>query len=81
MLTIEGVEAVTLAEELSSLLKTSPQDAVLRTLKERVEKERALRAKVDDVRKLAAEIRSLMDHPLPTSDMSRFYDNETGLPI
>lgn len=81
--TIEGDEAFALAQEFAALtggsIDTAVTDALRMLVKqerERLEKERRLQ----EVLKLAAEIRDLLGddaRPLNTDDL---YDQETGLP-
>ena len=81
MLTIESDEAVQLAEELATLTGTSPEIAVLTALRAHAEGARDRKARFDKIMALAKEIRTHLGEPLPTSDMSDYYDDELGLPI
>ncbi len=81
-LNITSDEAYALAAELAELTGESLATAVTAALRERLEQERRARdleARRKRVRAIAAEIRSHLDHPLPSSDHSWLYD-EDGLP-
>ena len=78
-LRIESDDAVNLAAELSSLTGKSVADAVIGVLRESVSRERVRQEKLAELLRLAAEVRSHMPRPLPTSDHSFLYD-ENGLP-
>lgn len=78
--TIESSEAFALASELAALTGESLTDAVMAALRERLARERELAEKFAKVQAITADIRAHMKHPLPTSDMSDWYD-ENGLPI
>jgi hypothetical protein len=79
-LRIESEDASRLADELAMLTGKSVTDAVLAVLRASVAKERAQQEKLSELLRLAAEVRSHMKHPLPTSDHSFLYD-ENGLPV
>jgi len=79
VLTIESAEAVRLATELAELTGLSVEDAVARALRTSVQQERAVKQRAASILAAAAEIRSHMQAPLPTSDHSWLY-GEDGLP-
>ena len=78
---IEGDEAFALATELAALRGKPPEAAAIDAVREKVKAERELKEKVARVMALAAEIRERLPLPLPPSDLSHLYDDETGLPI
>ncbi len=79
VLTIESAEAVRLAEQLAEMTGASVRDAVTRALRDRLAHERAVQERTADILKIAAEIRSHLSEPLPTSDHSWLYGDD-GLP-
>jgi antitoxin VapB len=81
-LNIKSEDAHRLASELAELTGESLTTAVTTALRERLEREQAVRdreARIARVRALTADIRRNMRRPLPTSDHSWLYD-EDGLP-
>ena len=82
-LKIDGDEAVRLAAELAGLWGESISIVVTRALREALEHERnalGIEDRLQRIRAITADIRSNLKHPLPTSDHSWLYDDETGLP-
>ena len=82
-LNIKSDDAYRLASELSELTGESLTAAVTAALRERLERERAVRdreMRLETIRRIAADIRSHMKEPLPSSDHSWMYDDD-GLPI
>lgn len=80
-LNIKGEEAYRLASELASLRGESLTGAVMRALRETLEREKRERdvsAKVADIMAIAAEIKAQVQ-PGTTSDHSWLYD-ENGAP-
>jgi antitoxin VapB len=81
-LNIKGEDAYRLASQLAELTGESLTTAVITALRERLEREQALRdreARIARIRALTAEIRRNLRQPLPSSDHSWLYD-ENGLP-
>jgi len=82
-LNIKSDEAYRMASQLSELTGESLTAVVTKALQERlsrVEAEDSIEARLAKVREITADIRANMQHPLPTSDHSWLYDDETGLP-
>ena len=90
-LKIDGDETYALAAELASLRGESIEAVVNRALREALERDRKVRAddgtqeqevedKIAEIRAITADIRRHLKHPLPSSDHSWLYDDETGLP-
>ena len=89
--TIESEEAAALAAELAALTGTGVEAAVVEALRAGVEGARVralaeaepLRRRATAAEMLAAadEFAEMLGHPLPSSDHSWLYDDETGLPI
>ena len=79
VLTIDSREAVRLAEELAELTGESVPDAVTRALRDSLEHQRAAMQRAAGILEVAAEMRSHLREPLPTSDHSWLY-GEDGLP-
>jgi antitoxin VapB len=71
-------EAARLANELAELTGETVEAAVVRAVRERLEREKEVRKKVADIMAIAAEIRAHVE-PGTTSDHSWLYD-EDGLP-
>ena len=83
MLRIESEEAYAIASELAGLTGESLTTVVTEALRARLHAKRRQRdhdAHVRRTMEIAASIRSHMDHPLPTSDLSDLYD-ANGLPV
>ena len=80
-ITIQSDEAVALANELAELTGESLEQAVTAAVRERLKVEQERQAWIARIRKLTAEFRATLTGPLPTSDHSFLYDNETGLPV
>ncbi|MBV9735626.1 MAG: type II toxin-antitoxin system VapB family antitoxin [Acidisphaera sp.] len=81
-LNIKSDEAYALASELSGLTGESLTAAVTTALRERLDRERRRRDRNERLRKvlaIAADIRSHLGEPLPSSDHDWLYD-ERGLP-
>lgn len=78
VLTIEDQTAL-LAEELAALTGLSVADAVAKAITDQLAREREAKARFNRIMAVAAEIRSHMQHPLPSSDHSWIY-GEDGLP-
>jgi len=70
--------AAGLADELASLTGETVEAAVVRAVRERLEREKEVRRKVADIMALAKEIREHVE-PGTTSDHSWLYD-EDGFP-
>jgi hypothetical protein len=79
LLKIESAEAIALAHRFAELTGQWVEAAVSKSLKESVAREERIQAKVAEVNRITAEMRDLMDKPLPSSDHSFLYD-ENGLP-
>ena len=89
-LKIDGDETYALAAELAGLRGENIEAAVNRALREALERDRKARADdaqeqdvenfIAEIRAITADIRSQLKHPLPSSDHSYLYDDETGLP-
>ena len=90
-LKIDGDETYALAAELASLRGESIEAVVNRALRETLERDRKARAdndfqeqgiedRIAELRAITADIRRHLKHPLPSSDHSWLYDDETGLP-
>lgn len=79
VLTIESDEAAGLASELAGLKGSSVESAVTQALRDALERERTAKARFDRIMAIAAEVRSHMTEPLPTSDHSWLYGDD-GLP-
>ncbi len=90
-LKIDGDETYALAAELAGLRGESIEAVVNRALREALERDRKARADdvaredaekfIAEIRAITADIRSHLKHPLPSSDHSYLYDDETGLPL
>ena len=80
LLKIESDELVGLANRLAELTGSSVEAALSQSLRASVAREEAIRAKLGKIREITADIRANMKHPLPSSDHSWLYDDETGLP-
>jgi antitoxin VapB len=78
-LVVESEEAVRLANELAELTGKSVPDAVTDALKAKVEREREIHERAERIRAAAAEIRSHLRPPLPSSDHGWLYGDD-GLP-
>jgi hypothetical protein len=79
ILKVESDEAVRLAAELAEMTGQSIENAVKAALRARLEHERMVRARAAGIMAAAAEIRSHMRKPLPTSNHDWLY-GEDGLP-
>ena len=89
-LKIDGDETYALAAELASLRGESIEAVVNRALREALERDRAVEgagaaqdqddAEYLELRKIVDDIHRHLEHPLPSSDHSWLYDDETGLP-
>ncbi len=89
-LKIDGDETYALAAELASLRGESIEAVVNRALREALERDKAARevgaaqhqddAEYLELRKIVDDIHRHLQHPLPSSDHSWLYDDETGLP-
>lgn len=82
-LNIKNDEAYHLASRLSALTGESLTAVVTKALEERlarIEKSDSVADRLAKLRDITADIRANMQHPLPTSDHSWLYDDETGLP-
>ena len=79
-LVVESEEAARLAEQLAALTGQSVENAVTDALKARLAREREIRERLARIDAAAAEIRSHLRPPLPTSDHSWLY-GEDGLPV
>ena len=79
-LVVESEEAARLAEQLAALTGQSVENAVTDALKARLAREREIRERLARIDAAAAEIRSHLRLPLPTSDHSWLY-GEDGLPV
>ncbi len=82
-LNIKNADAYRLASRLSALTGESLTTAVTEALRERLDRQMQARdreARLQRLRAIATDIRAAMGEPLPTSDHSWLYDDETGLP-
>lgn len=89
-LKIDGDETYALAAELAGLRGESIEAAVKRALREALERDQAIGevgaaqhqedAEYLELRKIVDDIHRHLQHPLPSSDHSWLYDDETGLP-
>jgi len=89
-LTIESEEAAGLANTLAALRGQSVEAAVTAALRDALERDQAAEQseeaqRQDDVeylelREIVGDIHRYLQHPLPGSDHSWLYDDETGLP-
>ena len=88
-LTIESEEAAGLAAMLAAQRGESIEAVVTAALRDALERERAAReggaaqeqeAEYLELRKIVDDIHRHLEHPLPSSDHSWLYDDETGLP-
>ncbi len=89
-LKIDGDETYALAAELASLRGESIEAVVNRALREALERDQAAikgaavqeqeDAEYLELRKIVDDIHRHLQHPLPSSDHSWLYDDETGLP-
>ena len=79
--TVEGEEAVALAEELAALTGESLGTAVTAALRERLKKERERRSELQAILTMAVEFRALLGDDAASSDHSWLYDEHTGLPV
>ncbi len=77
-LVIHSDEAVRLATELAELKGGTVKTAVLAAIRERLQRERELKERMDRLMTLAREIRAHMREPV-SSDHNWLYD-ENGLP-
>ncbi len=89
-LKIDSDEAYGLAAELAGLRGESVEAVVTTALRDALERDRAARDCVDaqrreeveyqELREIVDDIHRHLRHPLPGSDHSWLYDDETGLP-
>jgi len=79
ILTVESDEALLLAQQLAELTGQSVPEAVVRALRTSLEHERSAMQRAAEILEIAAEIRSHLSEPLPSSDHSWLY-GEDGLP-
>jgi antitoxin VapB len=82
-LNIKSDDAYRMASRLAELTGESLTTAVTTALRERLEREEQARDREQrkrHIREIAADIRRHMKQPLPTSDHSWLYDEDTGLP-
>ncbi len=90
-LKIDSDEAYGLAAELAGLRGESIDAVVTRALQEMLERDRKahdeeeirkrqIEEKIAQIRIITADIRSHLQHPLPSSNHDWLYDDETGLP-
>ncbi len=82
-LNIKSDDAYRLASKLSELTGESLTTAVTTALQERLDRVRAaddIETRLAHIREITADIRANMQRPLPSSDHSWLYDDETGLP-
>ena len=89
-LKIDGDETYALAAELAGLRGESIETVVNRALREALERDQAAKqadaaqhqedAEYLELRKIVDDIHRHLQHPLPSSDHSWLYDDETGLP-
>ena len=78
-LVVGGAEAARLAEQLAALTGETIDTAVVRALAERIEREREIRRRTEEILAVAADFRSHLRHPLPSSDTDWLYGAD-GLP-
>lgn len=89
-LTIESAEAARLANTLAALRGESVEAAVTIALRDALERGQAASQSVGahhreeteylELRAIVSDIHNHLQHPLPSSDHSWLYDDETGLP-
>ncbi len=89
-LTIESEEAAGLAARLAALRGESIEAVVTTALRDALERDRAAKEDVvaqpwedieyRELREIVDDIHRHLRHPLPGSDHSWLYDDETGLP-
>lgn len=89
-LTIQSEEAAGLATTLAALRGESVEAVVTTVLRDALERDRAAKEDVEtqyqddteylELRKIVDDIHRHLQHPLPGSDHSWIYDDETGLP-
>ena len=89
-LTIQSEEAAGLATTLATLRGESVEAVVTTVLRDALERDRAAKDDVEaqhqddteylELRKIVDDIHRHLQHPLPGSDHSWLYDDETGLP-
>ena len=89
-LTIESDEAAGLANTLAALRGQSIEAAVTTALRDALERERTVKASAEsaqredieylELREIVSDIHRHLQHPIPGSDHSWLYDDETGLP-
>ena len=81
-LNIKSEDAYRLASRLSELTGKSLTSVVIKALQAELAREERTQdreQRLKRVREITAEIRQQLDHPLPTSNHDRLYD-ERGLP-
>ncbi len=89
-LTIESEEAAGLASTLAALRGESVEAAVMTALRDALERDQAANQAAEtqhqedieylELRKIVKDIHRHLQYPLPGSDHSWLYDDETGLP-
>jgi len=89
-LKIDSDEAYRLAAELAGLRGESIESVVTTALRDALERDRAAREGAEtqrreeieykELREIVDDIHRHLQHPLPSSDHSWLYDDETGLP-
>ena len=79
-LVIESDEAVRMATELAELTGQDVRDVVTDALRARLDREHEIKQRTAKILAVAADIRSHMREPLPTSDHSWLYGDD-GLPV
>ena len=89
-LTIQSEEAAGLATTLATRRGESVEAVVTTALRDALERDRAAKEDVEtrhqddteylELRKIVDDIHRHLQHPLPGSDHSWLYDDETGLP-
>ena len=88
-LTVKSEEAAGLAATLAARRGESVEAVVTTALRDALERDRAAtgddaaqdqEAEYLELRKIVDDIHRHLEHPLPSSDHSWLYDDETGLP-
>ena len=87
--TVESEEAASLAAMLAAQRGESIEASVTAALRDALERDRAAKegeavqdqdAEYAELRKIVDDIHRHLEHPLPSWDHFRLYDDETGLP-
>ena len=81
VLQINGKEGVALANRLAEISRTSPEEAVLRLMREKVAREDEILARLARIHELTAEIRAGLGEPLPSSADHNLLYGDDGLPV